>query len=114
MNRRVTLAARPVGEPKESDFAVDETAVPQPDAGEVLIRTQYVSVDPYQRGRMSEARSYARPVELGEVMTAQAVGEVVQSRDGRYARVDLVVGQLEGLHELVELGEVHAAGLLAA
>ena len=94
MNRRVVLAARPTGFPQESDFALDEAPVPRPDAGEVLVRTLYVSVDPYQRGRMSTARSYARPVELGEVMTAQAVAEVVESGDGRYEPGDLVVGQL--------------------
>ena len=104
MNRKITLAARPAGEPKESDFAVDETPVPQPDAGEVLVRVQYVSVDPYQRGRMSEARSYARSLELGDVITAQAVGEVLESHDGRYAPGDVVVGQLGWQEYAVERG----------
>ena len=91
----MTLAARPIGFPQESDFALDAAPVPQPGAGEVLVRTLFVSVDPYQRGRMSTARSYARPLEIGDVMTAQAVGAVVESRDGRYALGDLVVGQLD-------------------
>jgi NADPH-dependent curcumin reductase CurA len=60
----------------------------------VLVRTLWVSVDPYQRGRMSEARSYAKPLGLGDVITAQAVGEIVESRDGRYEPGDLVLGQL--------------------
>ena len=94
MNRRVTLAARPEGEPRESDFSLDEAPVPEPGAGEVLVRSHYVSVDPYQRGRMSEARSYAAPLQLGDVVTAQAVGEVVESRDGRFSPGDVVVGQL--------------------
>ncbi len=94
MNRQVTLAARPEGEPAESDFALVESEVPEPGAGEVLVRAHYLSVDPYQRGRMSEARSYAAPVQLGEVMTAQAVGEVVQSADPRFSPGDTVVGQL--------------------
>jgi NADPH:quinone reductase len=94
VNRRVTLAARPSGLPQESDFTLDEAEVPEPGPGEVLIRTLWVSVDPYQRGRMSTARSYARSLELGDVITAQAVGEVVESRDGRYAVGDLAVGQL--------------------
>jgi len=94
VNRRVTLAARPVGAPQESDFALDEAPVPEPRPGEVLVRAHYLSVDPYQRGRMSEARSYAKPVELGEVMTAQAVGEVVESNDARFVVGDHVVGQL--------------------
>ena len=94
MNRRVTLAARPSGLPQESDFALDEAEVPEPGPGEVLIRTLWVSVDPYQRGRMSTTRSYARSLELGDVITAQAVGEVVESRDGRFSEGDLAVGQL--------------------
>jgi NADPH-dependent curcumin reductase CurA len=93
-NRRVTLADRPVGFPKDSDFAIDEVEVAEPGAGEVLVRTLWVSVDPYQRGRMSEARSYAKKLELGDVITSQSVGEVVESHDGRFAAGDLVVGQL--------------------
>lgn len=93
-NRVVTLAARPTGFPAESDFALVEQPVPEPGVGEVLVRVLWTSVDPYQRGRMSAARSYAKPVEVGDVMTAQAVGEVVESHDGRFAEGDLVVGQL--------------------
>jgi hypothetical protein len=94
VNRRVTLAARPEGESRESDFAPDEAPVPEPGPGDVLVRAHYLSVDPYQRGRMSEARSYAKPLELGDVVTAQAVGEVVESHDGRFSPGDVVVGQL--------------------
>jgi NADPH-dependent curcumin reductase CurA len=94
VNRRVTLASRPVGFPQESDFALEDGQVPIPEAGEVLVRNLWVSVDPYQRGRMSQTRSYARSLELGDVVTAQALGEVVESRDGRYSPGDLVVGQL--------------------
>ena len=93
-NRRVTLAARPQGFPEESDFRLDEDEVGEPGPGEVLVRTLWLSVDPYQRGRMSEARSYARNLELGDVITAQAVGEVVESNDERYESGDHVVGQL--------------------
>jgi len=93
-NRRVTLAARPDGLPKESDFALDEVDIPAPGSGEVLVRVRYVSVDPYQRGRMSEARSYAQPLEIGDVITSQSLGEVVESNDGRFSSGDLVVGQL--------------------
>jgi NADPH-dependent curcumin reductase CurA len=93
-NRRVTLAARPVGFPKDSDFAFDEVEVGEPGPGEVLVRALWVSVDPYQRGRMSEARSYAKSLELGDVITSQSLCEVVKSNDGRYSPGDLVVGQL--------------------
>ena len=94
MNRRVTLAARPIGYPNESDFALDEGEVPEAGPGEVLVRALWVSLDPYQRGRMSEARSYARPLEVGDVITSQTLGEVDDSRDARYSAGDLVVGQL--------------------
>jgi NADPH-dependent curcumin reductase CurA len=94
MNRKVTLAARPVGFPKAADFRVDEDDVAEPGPGDVLVRTLWLSVDPYQRGRMSEVRSYARSLELGDVITAQAVGEVVESNDPRFEPGDHVVGQL--------------------
>ena len=90
----MTLASRPVGFPQESDFVVDEAELPSPRPGEVLVRTTWVSVDPYQRSRMSTARSYAKGLELGDVITAQAVGEVVESNDSRYEPGDAVLGQL--------------------
>jgi NADPH-dependent curcumin reductase CurA len=94
LNRRVSLAARPVGFPQESDFALEEAEVPSVAPGEVLVRTLWLSVDPYQRGRMSEARSYAASLQLGDVITAQAVGKVVESQDSRFEPGQLVVGQL--------------------
>jgi len=93
-NRRVTLESRPVGFPTEEDFTVDEVEVGEPGPGEVLVRNLWVSVDPYQRGRMSTVKSYAKGLELGDVVTAQALGEVVSSQDPRYSPGDLVVGQL--------------------
>jgi NADPH-dependent curcumin reductase CurA len=93
-NRAVTLAARPAGVPALTDFALVEQAAPEPGPGEVLVRILWTSVDPYQRGRMGTARSYSRPVELGEVMTAQSLGEVVESQDSRFEEGDLAVGQL--------------------
>ena len=93
-NRRVTLESRPVGFPTQEDFTVDEVEVGEPGPGEVLVRNLWVSVDPYQRGRMSTVKSYAKGLELGDVVTAQALGEVVSSQDPRYSPGDLVVGQL--------------------
>lgn len=93
-NRRVTMAARPEGFPKDSDFAVEEAEVGEPRPGEVLVRVLWASVDPYQRGRMSQTRSYAQALEVGDVMTSQSLGEVVESQDGRFAQGDLVLGQL--------------------
>ena len=94
VNRQITLASRPEGFPKESDFALVEGDVPSAGPGEVLVRSQWLSLDPYMRGRMSTARSYAKPTEVGEPMTGQAVGEVVESQDPRFAAGDTVVGQL--------------------
>jgi NADPH:quinone reductase len=94
VNRAVTLASRPTGFPSEENFALVESDVPSPGPGEVLVRIEWTSVDPYQRGRMSEARSYAKSVQIGEVMTAQSAGEVVESNDERFAPGDKVVGQL--------------------
>ena len=94
MNRQITLAARPEGFPKDSDFALVESEVPSPGPGQVLVHAQWLSVDPYMRGRMSTARSYAKPTELGEPMTGQVVGEVAESNDSRFAPGDTVVGQL--------------------
>jgi NADPH-dependent curcumin reductase CurA len=90
----VTLRSRPVGEPTEDDFELVEADLPDPRPGEVLVRSLCLSVDPYQRGRMSETRSYAKSLELGDVITAQAVGEVVESNTGRFSPGDVVVGQL--------------------
>ena len=93
-NRRVTMASRPVGFPTEADFAFDEVEVGEPGPGEVLVRSLWLSVDPYQRGRMSQMRSYARSLEVGDVITSQTLGEVVKSEDSRYSPGDLVIGQL--------------------
>jgi NADPH-dependent curcumin reductase CurA len=93
-NRRVTLSARPEGFPKDSDFVLDEVEIGEPGPGEVLVHVLWASVDPYQRGRMSAARSYAKSLELGDVITSQSLGEVVESQDRRFSAGDLVVGQL--------------------
>lgn len=94
VNRRITLAARPVGFPKVSDFHLAYAPVPAPAEGEVLVRSVYLSLDPYMRGRMDDVESYASPVALGEVMLGGAVGFVVASRDSRYRPGDAVAGML--------------------
>jgi NADPH-dependent curcumin reductase CurA len=78
--REWRLLSRPVGWPKPEDFALVEAEVGQPGEGQVLVRNAYVSVDPYMRGRMSSAKSYVAPYELGRAMQGGAVGEVVASR----------------------------------
>ncbi|MEV6119762.1 NADP-dependent oxidoreductase [Streptomyces sp. NPDC052077] len=79
VNREWHLLSRPVGRPEPGDFALVEAEMPVPGEGQVLVRNRYLSVDPYMRGRMSAARSYAAPFTLGEVMQGGAVGEVVAS-----------------------------------
>jgi NADPH-dependent curcumin reductase CurA len=78
--------------PKESDFKLIETPVPQPRPGEIVVRVLYVSVDPYMRGRMNDVKSYAPPVQIGEVMGGGAVGKVVDSKNPQFAAGDFVEG----------------------
>ena len=94
VNRQIILASRPVGFPKVSDFDLVYFPVPSPAAGEVLVRSIYLSLDPYMRGRMSDAESYARPLAIGEVMTGGAVASVVESRDPELQAGDTVEGML--------------------
>jgi NADPH:quinone reductase len=94
MNRQIVLAARPTGFPKPTDFRLVEAPVPEPGSGELLVRTIFLSVDPYMRGRMNDAKSYARPVELGEMMTGGAVGRVVKSNNPRFQEGNIVEGML--------------------
>jgi NADPH-dependent curcumin reductase CurA len=88
---QIRLVARPVTEPLDSDFEVVTEALSEPGEGQVLIRTLYLSLDPYMRGRMSEAESYAEPVALGDVMVGQVVAEVIASRSERRAVGDIVL-----------------------
>jgi NADPH:quinone reductase len=91
-NRQLLLAARPEGLPQESDFRLVETPIPEPAEGQFLVRTNYLSVDPYMRGRISEIKSYAEPVGIGQVMVGGAVGTIVQSRHSGYRPGEVVVG----------------------
>jgi NADPH-dependent curcumin reductase CurA len=93
-NRRVLLASRPSGWVSEANFRIDETPLPQPAQGEVLVKNLWLSLDPYMRGRMSDAKSYVKGVELGEVMVGQTVGEVVSSRNEKFKEGDKVLTQL--------------------
>lgn len=89
---RVVLAARPEGEARREHFRLEQAEMPVPEAGEVLVRVSHLSLDPYMRGRMSAAKSYAEPVAVGAVMTGQGVGEVIESRAEGFAAGDLVTG----------------------
>ena len=94
MNRQVLLASRPHGEPTEANFSVVDAPMPQAGDGEVLVRNTWLSLDPYMRGRMSEAKSYVPPARLGEPMVGQTVGEVLASRDPRFKAGDVVLTSL--------------------
>jgi NADPH-dependent curcumin reductase CurA len=91
--KRIVLAARPVGEPKPSDFRIEEFAVPAPGAGEVLLRTIWLSLDPYMRGRMNDGPSYAAPVPVDGVMEAGTVCEVAASNNPNFATGDIVLAR---------------------
>jgi NADPH-dependent curcumin reductase len=129
-NRQWLLASRPRGAVEESNFRLAESDLPAPRDGEVLVRVHFLSLDPYMRGRMDEAKSYAPSQKLGEVMVGGTVGEVVESRNPRFAKGDLVVGMggwqewfvsdgkaltkvPRGLPESVYLGAVGMPGITA-
>jgi NADPH-dependent curcumin reductase CurA len=91
-NKEIRLASRPVGMPTLDNFNTVDADVPQPKDGEVLVRTLYISVDPYLRGRMREGRSYIAPFDVGQVIESGVVGEVVESRAPKFQAGDIVTG----------------------
>ncbi len=90
-NRRLALAERPHGAPNERTFRLEEEALPQPSSGQVLLRTVFLSLDPYMRGRISEAKSYAASVEIGQTMVGGTVSRVVSSKLDGFAEGDWVL-----------------------
>src|SRR6267143_371775 len=93
-NRRVVLASRPQGAVSEDNFRIESAPPPRCGDGEVLVRNLWLSLDPYMRGRMSDAKSYAKGVDIGEVMVGQTLGEVVESRHPQLKKGDKVLTQL--------------------
>jgi NADPH-dependent curcumin reductase CurA len=93
-NQRIVLASRPEGWVREENFRLEKTAVPSLHDGEVLVRNLWLSLDPYMRGRMSEAKSYVKGVDIGEVMVGQTVGEVLESKNEKLKKGDHVLTQL--------------------
>src|SRR4051812_26635179 len=91
--KRVVLASRPVGEPKQTDFRIEEGAMPVPGEGQVLLRTIWLSLDPYMRGRMSDGPSYATPVPIGGVMEGGTVSEVAASNNPAFTKGDVVLSR---------------------
>jgi NADPH-dependent curcumin reductase CurA len=89
-NKQVLLAARPQGAVEESHFRIVESDIPRAGEGEFVVRAHYLSLDPYMRGRMDDAKSYAAKAEVGGVMVGTAVGEVIESRHEKYKAGDFV------------------------
>ena len=92
--QRIVLASRPEGKPEPANFRLEEVPIPVPGEGEVLLRTIWLSLDPYMRGRMSAAKSYAKPVEIDETMSAQVVAEVIASKNPDFAVGDVVIAPI--------------------
>lgn len=93
-NRRWTLAARPVGLPKQSDFKLIESAIPSPTSGEALLKSEWLSLDPYMRGRMNAGQSYAPGVEIGGTLQGEVVARVVESNSNDLDVGDFVAAPL--------------------
>jgi NADPH-dependent curcumin reductase CurA len=94
MNRQVLLVSRPQGWVSEENFRIVDAPMPKPGPGEVLVKNEWLSLDPYMRGRMNEAKSYAVPVAIGDVMVGQTVGEVLESQDAAFKSGDKVLAPL--------------------
>ncbi|GAA0485410.1 MULTISPECIES: NADP-dependent oxidoreductase [Tatumella] len=90
-NRRWVLASRPDGCPASDNFRLENAEIPAPDEGQILLRTVYLSLDPYMRGRMSDAPSYAPPVAIGEVMVGGTISRVIRSRHPEFKKDDWVM-----------------------
>jgi NADPH-dependent curcumin reductase len=119
VRRSVVLKQRPHDAPRREHFEIREDAVPQPGAGEVVTRTIWLSIDPYMRGRLREQQTYAQPVNPGDVMTGETVGEVIASAHPEFVAGDVAVGARGWQTHCVARGEQlsklprHAAPLSA-
>jgi hypothetical protein len=91
-NRKILLAARPIGEPRRDDFRLVDADIPEPADDQVLLKTLWLSLDPYMRGRISDAESHAQPAAIGELMPGGTVSRVITSRNNRLAVGDIVAG----------------------
>lgn len=105
-NKAWTLASRPSGWVTEDNFKLVESETPRPKDGEVLVRNQWLSLDPYMRGRMNDTRSYVPPVQIGEVMSGQTAGEVVESKHPGFKQGDTVLAAGWQLYSCMKGGEL--------
>src|SRR5690625_594096 len=93
-NKEIHLITRPVGMPSAKNFNFITSSIPIPNQGDVLVRTLFLSVDPYMRGKMTDTKSYTPPYELNKAMTGGIVAEVVESRSESFTQGDIVIGHL--------------------
>ena len=105
MNNTITLNSRPVGKPQLSDFKMVDEEIPTIKEGEILLKTKFVSVDPYLRGRMSDAKSYVPPFELQKVMSSGVVAEVAESKNEKFKVGEFVTGALDWKEFQTSTGE---------
>lgn len=94
INKRMVMARRPVGEPGDSCFRLEELEVPALEEGQILIKVIWLSLDPYMRGRMNDMKSYAKPLDIGEVMTGESAGVVVDSRSEKFKVGDYLTAHM--------------------
>ncbi|MGO4893652.1 NADP-dependent oxidoreductase [Flavobacterium sp. W21_SRS_FM6] len=104
-SRQLVLASRPKGAPSKENFELKKVDLPDVEKGEVLLRTIYLSLDPYMRGRMSDAESYAKPVEIGDVMVGATVCQVEKSKNDKYKEGDWVLAQTGWQDYAISKGE---------
>ena len=93
-NQKMCLAKRPSGEPGDDCFKLVEEEVPALESGQILIEVMWMSLDPYMRGRMNDVKSYAKPLQIGDVMTGESAGQVVASRSDRFQVGDYVTAHM--------------------
>ena len=92
LNKQLVLDSRPLDKVSAANFRMVEAPMPKAGPGQIVVRQHYLSLDPYMRGRLSDAKSYAKPQEIGEIMQGGSVGEVIESQNPRFKAGDFVVG----------------------
>ena len=105
INKRVLFAKRPLGEPNDDCFRMDEVATPDLDSNEILIKTCWLSLDPYMRGRMNDMKSYTEPMQIGDVMTGESTGIVEESNSDKWQVGDRVAAHMGWQTYIVAKGD---------
>lgn len=105
MNQQIILKNRPKGKPSKDDFELQEIGIPKTDAGELLLETKYISVDPYLRGRMRDEESYIQPFRVGKPIESMIVAEIIESRNSEFKKGEHVIGMLDWKKQQTHTGE---------